>query len=58
LGLEVEIGDFTLADLERADEFFLTNAVRGIRPVGYVEGLKTFVPGPMIARLREALETR
>jgi 4-amino-4-deoxychorismate lyase len=58
LGLEVDIGDFTLADLERADEFFLTNAVRGIRPVGYVEGLKTFVPGPMIARLREALETQ
>ena len=42
----VEIGDFTLADLERADECFLTNAVRGIRPVGHVEGLKTFGARP------------
>jgi 4-amino-4-deoxychorismate lyase len=58
LGLEVEVGDFTLADLERADECFLTNAVRGIRPVGLVEGLKTFGPGPTIPRLREALETQ
>jgi 4-amino-4-deoxychorismate lyase len=56
LGIDVEVGDFTLADLERADEFFLTNAVRGIRPVGAVEGIKTFTPGPMIARLREAIE--
>jgi 4-amino-4-deoxychorismate lyase len=57
-GIEVEVGDFTLADLERADEVFLTNAVRGIRPVGCVENLKTFVPGPVIARLREALEVQ
>jgi 4-amino-4-deoxychorismate lyase len=55
-GIEVEVGDFTLSDLERADEVFLTNAVRGVRPVGCVEGLKTFVPGPTIARLREAIE--
>ena len=58
LGIEVEVGDFTLADLERADEFFLTNAVRGIRPVGFVEGLKTFAPGPTIPRLREAIESQ
>jgi 4-amino-4-deoxychorismate lyase len=56
LGIEVEIGDYTLADLERADEFFLTNAVRGIRPVGVVESIKTFVPGPVILRLRESIE--
>jgi 4-amino-4-deoxychorismate lyase len=56
LGLDVEVGDFTLADLERADEFFLTNAVRGIRPVGVVEGVKSFAPGPTLARLREAIE--
>lgn len=56
LGIEVEVGQFTLADIERADEFFLTNAVRGIRPVGFVEGLKTFASGPTIPRLREALE--
>ena len=43
---------------ERADEFFITNAVRGIRPVGFVEGLRTFVPGPTIQRLREATESQ
>jgi 4-amino-4-deoxychorismate lyase len=57
VGVEAEIGDFTLADLELADEVFLTNAVRGIRPVGFVEGLKAFVPGPVIGRLREALDS-
>ena len=57
LGIDAEVGDFTLADLERADEVFLTNAVRGIRPVGYVEGLKTFVPGAVIARLRDGLDS-
>ena len=56
LGIEVEVGDFTLADVERADELFLTNSVRGIRPVGFVEGLATFQPGPVTARLREATE--
>jgi 4-amino-4-deoxychorismate lyase len=55
-GLEVEVGDYTLADLERADECFLTNAVRGVRPVGLVEGLRGFEPGPTTARLRAALE--
>jgi 4-amino-4-deoxychorismate lyase len=56
LGMEVEVGDFTLADVERADELFLTNSVRGIRPVGFVEGLATFQPGTVTARLREATE--
>jgi 4-amino-4-deoxychorismate lyase len=56
LGLDVDIGDYTLADVERADELFLTNAVRGIRPVGVVAGLKDFTPGSMIPRLREALD--
>ena len=56
LGLEVEIADYTLADVERADELFLTNAVRGIRPVGVVAGIKDFKSGPITPRLREALE--
>lgn len=55
-GIDVEVGDFSLADLERADEVFLTNAVRGIRPVGFVEGLAAFAPGSVTTRLREALE--
>ena len=56
LGVRVEVGDFTLEDLARADECFLTNAVRGIRPVGAVSGVKTFAAGDVTARLREALE--
>jgi 4-amino-4-deoxychorismate lyase len=55
-GIDVAVGDYSLADLERADEVFLTNAVRGIRPVGFVEGLAPFAPGPVTARLREALD--
>ena len=35
---------------------FLTNAVRGIRPVGAIEGLLSLPPGPVTARLREARE--
>jgi 4-amino-4-deoxychorismate lyase len=57
LDLEVALGDYTLADLELCEELFLTNAVRGIRPVGVVEGLIQFRPGKVTARLREALET-
>jgi 4-amino-4-deoxychorismate lyase len=56
IDLEVAIGDYTLADLELCQELFLTNAVRGIRPVGVVEGLVQFAPGRVTARLREALE--
>jgi 4-amino-4-deoxychorismate lyase len=56
LGLHAAVGDCTLDDLARADECFLTNAVRGIRPVGRVEGLKDFGPGEVTARLRDAIE--
>lgn len=56
LGIETEIADYTLADLERSDELFLTNSVRGIRPVGFVEGVKTFTATAVTTRLREALE--
>jgi 4-amino-4-deoxychorismate lyase len=56
LGIETEVGDFTAADLERADEMFLTNAVRGIRPVGVVENVKTFEAAPVTAQLREVVE--
>lgn len=56
LGIPTDVGDYTLADLETADECFLTNAVRGVRAVGSVEGFRTFEPGPVTARLRQAIE--
>lgn len=57
LGIQVAVGDYTLDDVARADECFLTNAVRGIRPVGRVEDVKSFAPGEVTNRLRDALET-
>jgi branched-subunit amino acid aminotransferase/4-amino-4-deoxychorismate lyase len=43
-------------ELATADEVFLTNAVRGIRPVGLIEGLRDLPVGPVTSRLRTALE--
>ena len=57
LGLEIEVGDFSLGDVERAEEMFLTNAVRGVRPVAIVDGLATFKTMDVTLRLREAIET-
>jgi len=57
LGIHVAVGDYTLDDLARAEECFLTNAVRGIRPVGWVEGVKNFASNEVTTRLRDALET-
>lgn len=56
LGLGVTIGDFTLDDFARAEECFLTNAVRGIRPVGWVQGVNNFKDSEITTRLRAATE--
>jgi 4-amino-4-deoxychorismate lyase len=56
LGLPVDVGNYTLDDLARADECFLTNAVRGVRPVGRIAGVNNFKLGELTARLREATE--
>jgi 4-amino-4-deoxychorismate lyase len=56
LGIPVAIGNYTLDDLARADECFLTNAVRGIRPVGWVAGVNNFRANEITLRLREATE--
>jgi branched-subunit amino acid aminotransferase/4-amino-4-deoxychorismate lyase len=44
------------ADLESADEVFLTNAVRGIVPVGTIAGRSYTAPGPWTCRLRDRVE--
>jgi para-aminobenzoate synthetase/4-amino-4-deoxychorismate lyase len=56
LGIHAEVGNCTVDDLLAAEECFLTNAVRGIRPVGRVHGVVDFKPGDITARLREAIE--
>lgn len=56
LGILIEVGDFTLDDVARAEECFLTNAVRGVRPVGRVEGVNNFKASEVTLRLREATE--
>jgi 4-amino-4-deoxychorismate lyase len=56
LGLGINIGDYTLDALARADECFITNAVRGVRPVGCVAGVNTFKSSELTTRLRAATE--
>jgi 4-amino-4-deoxychorismate lyase len=57
LGIRVTIGDYTLDDVARSEECFLTNAVRGMRPVGWVAGVNSFSQSEVTARLRDAVET-
>jgi 4-amino-4-deoxychorismate lyase len=57
LELAVEIGDFGLAELRAADEIFLTNALRGIRPVIEVDGEGSWPQGELTRTLRARLES-
>jgi len=56
LGIATEILDLTVTDLESADELFLTNSVRGIRPVGRVDGMREFSSNAFTLKLRQAVE--
>ncbi len=56
LGIGADVRDLAADELATADEVFLTNAVRGIRPVGYIEGMRDLPVGPVTSRLRTALE--
>ncbi|MBV8974148.1 MAG: aminotransferase class IV, partial [Sinobacteraceae bacterium] len=53
-GLSAEEGRLGAADLEAADELFLTNAVTGIRPVREIDGLRR-ERGPVTRRLQARL---
>ncbi|WP_269304283.1 aminodeoxychorismate synthase component I [Aeromicrobium sp. HA] len=55
LGIPVFQHRLTTADLAAATEVFVTNALRGIVPVTSCEGIGAWPPGPLTARLADAL---
>ena len=57
LGLEAATLDLELDDLAGADEVFVTNAVRGIRPVQGVVGVGQFGLGEVARLLRDQIDT-
>jgi branched-subunit amino acid aminotransferase/4-amino-4-deoxychorismate lyase len=53
-GISLEEGALTLADLNAAQEIFLTNALTAIRPVRELAG-RPLTVGPVTRRLQAAL---
>jgi branched-chain amino acid aminotransferase len=53
--IPIRLGNFTLADVYRAEEAFVTGTFGGVTPVRQIDGisLPSALPGPMTARLRE-----
>ncbi|WZO99557.1 aminotransferase class IV [Isosphaeraceae bacterium EP7] len=56
LGLTCEEREIGYGELDDADELFLTNAVRGIQPVGCTPGRQFPAPGPLTGRLDAELQ--
>lgn len=54
-GYEVRERAIALADLAEVSEVFVTNALRGARPVGDVRGVGRWAPGPVTAWVQHAL---
>lgn len=54
-GYEVRERDTALADLAEVSEVFVTNALRGARPVGEVRGVGRWAHGPVTAWVQHAL---
>ena len=54
-GYEVRERDTALADLAEVSEVFVTNALRGARPVREVRGVGRWAPGPVTAWVQGAL---
>lgn len=54
LGIAADVRDVFPADLDTADEVFLTNAITGVRPVGEILGVRRYaVPGDVTRVLLE-----
>ncbi|WP_231726663.1 bifunctional anthranilate synthase component I family protein/class IV aminotransferase [Kocuria rhizophila] len=54
-GVEVRERPFTVQDCVEASEVFVTNALRGARPVGRIAGVGSWAPGPMTRAVQELL---
>jgi branched-subunit amino acid aminotransferase/4-amino-4-deoxychorismate lyase len=54
IGVAIEEGGLTPADLCAAQELFVTNALVGIRPLAALDGVPFVAPGPVTARLQAA----
>jgi branched-chain amino acid aminotransferase len=56
--IPITLGDFELADVQEADEAFVTGTFGGLTPVRAIDGheLPQPLPGPVTARLRELYE--
>ena len=56
--IPITLGDFELADVQEADEAFVTGTFGGLTPVRSIDGhaLAEALPGPMTVRLRAAYE--
>jgi branched-chain amino acid aminotransferase len=52
-GLEVVEGTLTPDDVRGADEVFITSSIRGVLPIGEVDGKAIAAPGPITSRLME-----
>lgn len=51
LSIETEVRDVGAGEVKTADEIFVTNSVRGIAPVGALEGRHFPAPGPVTEHL-------
>ena len=50
-GIEVQEGTLTPDDVRRADEIFITSSIRGVLPIGEVDGQAVPAPGPITSRI-------
>lgn len=58
LGIEATERPLQLADLQAADDLFLTSSLRGIRPVRSLDGAPLRETDPLVERLASALRRR
>jgi branched-chain amino acid aminotransferase len=58
-GIELFVGDYTLAEVYSADEGFVTGTLSGITPVVRIDGktIGTGKPGPVTAQIAQLYDT-